>query len=67
MNFLSYLINGISLGSVYAIIALGYTMVTECRPARTNRALSSDIEKSHNRIRLLHGLDRQSDEIDRDF
>ena len=27
MNFLSYLINGISLGSVYAIIALGYTMV----------------------------------------
>ena len=27
MNLLSYLINGISLGSVYAIIALGYTMV----------------------------------------
>ena len=27
MNFLSYLINGISLGSVYALIALGYTMV----------------------------------------
>lgn len=27
MNFLSNLINGISLGSVYAIIALGYTMV----------------------------------------
>ncbi len=27
MNFLSFLINGISLGSVYAIIALGYTMV----------------------------------------
>ena len=27
MTFLSYLINGISLGSVYAIIALGYTMV----------------------------------------
>lgn len=27
MNFLTYLINGISLGSVYAIIALGYTMV----------------------------------------
>jgi branched-chain amino acid transport system permease protein len=27
MNFLIYLINGISLGSVYAIIALGYTMV----------------------------------------
>ncbi len=25
--YLSYLINGISLGSVYAIIALGYTMV----------------------------------------
>ena len=25
--FLSYLVNGISLGSVYAIIALGYTMV----------------------------------------
>ena len=27
MQFLSYLCNGISLGSVYAIIALGYTMV----------------------------------------
>ena len=27
MSFLSYLINGLSLGSVYAIIALGYTMV----------------------------------------
>ncbi len=27
MNFLTNLINGISLGSVYAIIALGYTMV----------------------------------------
>ena len=27
MVFLTYLINGISLGSVYAIIALGYTMV----------------------------------------
>lgn len=27
MTFLNYLINGISLGSVYAIIALGYTMV----------------------------------------
>ncbi|MBE5833297.1 MAG: branched-chain amino acid ABC transporter permease [Butyrivibrio sp.] len=27
MNFLTYLINGISLGSIYAIIALGYTMV----------------------------------------
>jgi branched-chain amino acid transport system permease protein len=27
MNFLTYLISGISLGSVYAIIALGYTMV----------------------------------------
>ncbi len=27
MNFLQYLINGISIGSVYAIIALGYTMV----------------------------------------
>lgn len=27
MDFVSYLINGISLGSVYAIIALGYTMV----------------------------------------
>lgn len=27
MAFLSYLINGLSLGSVYAIIALGYTMV----------------------------------------
>lgn len=27
MSFVTYLINGISLGSVYAIIALGYTMV----------------------------------------
>ena len=27
MSFMSYLISGISLGSVYAIIALGYTMV----------------------------------------
>lgn len=27
MSFVSYLISGISLGSVYAIIALGYTMV----------------------------------------
>ena len=27
MTFLSYLISGISLGSVYALIALGYTMV----------------------------------------
>jgi len=27
MEFLSYLITGISLGSIYAIIALGYTMV----------------------------------------
>ena len=27
MGFLNYLISGISLGSVYAIIALGYTMV----------------------------------------
>ena len=27
MSFLQYLINGISIGSVYAIIALGYTMV----------------------------------------
>ncbi len=27
MSFISYLITGISLGSVYAIIALGYTMV----------------------------------------
>lgn len=27
MTFLNYLINGLSLGSVYAIIALGYTMV----------------------------------------
>ncbi len=27
ISFLSYLINGISLGSIYAIIALGYTMV----------------------------------------
>lgn len=26
-EFISYLINGISLGSVYALIALGYTMV----------------------------------------
>ena len=27
VSFLGYLINGIKLGSVYAIIALGYTMV----------------------------------------
>ncbi len=27
MGFISYLVNGISLGSVYALIALGYTMV----------------------------------------
>ena len=27
MEFLSYLISGVSLGSIYAIIALGYTMV----------------------------------------
>ena len=27
MSFIMYLINGISLGSIYAIIALGYTMV----------------------------------------
>lgn len=27
MSFISYLVNGLSLGSVYAIIALGYTMV----------------------------------------
>ena len=27
MSFISYLINGLSLGSVYAIIALGYTIV----------------------------------------
>ena len=27
MGFLQYLINGVSIGSVYAIIALGYTMV----------------------------------------
>ncbi len=27
MGFLSHLINGISLGSIYAVIALGYTMV----------------------------------------
>ena len=27
MTLLTYIINGISLGSVYAIIALGYTMV----------------------------------------
>lgn len=27
MKFIAYLINGVSLGSIYAIIALGYTMV----------------------------------------
>ncbi len=27
MNFLQYIVNGISIGAVYAIIALGYTMV----------------------------------------
>ena len=26
-SFFSYLISGISLGSIYALIALGYTMV----------------------------------------
>ena len=28
MKIIQYLINGISIGSVYAIIALGYTMST---------------------------------------
>ena len=27
MSFVSYLVNGISLGSIYALIALGYTIV----------------------------------------
>ena len=27
MSFISYLVNGLSLGSVYALIELGYTMV----------------------------------------
>ena len=27
MEFISFLVNGLSLGSIYAIIALGYTMV----------------------------------------
>ena len=27
MDFLTYFVNGLSLGSIYAIIALGYTMV----------------------------------------
>ena len=27
ISFLSHLVNGLSLGSVYAIIALGYSMV----------------------------------------
>ena len=27
MSFVQYLISGLSLGSVYALIALGYTMV----------------------------------------
>ena len=27
MNFLQYMVNGVSIGAVYAIIALGYTMV----------------------------------------
>ena len=30
-GFINYLINGISLGSVYAIIALGYTWSMESR------------------------------------
>ena len=30
MGFLNHLINGVSLGSIYAIIALGYTMVYGC-------------------------------------
>ena len=27
MDFLTYFVSGLSLGSIYAIIALGYTMV----------------------------------------
>ena len=27
VSFITYLINGLSLGSIYAIIAIGYTMV----------------------------------------
>ena len=37
MTFLSHLINGISLGSVYAIIALGYTMVCVSRGKRSRK------------------------------
>ncbi len=33
MSFISYLKDGISLGSIYAIIALGYTMVWYCKNA----------------------------------
>ena len=34
MEFLSYLITGISLGSIYAIIALGYTYPGIALPVR---------------------------------
>ena len=47
MNFLSYLINGISLGSVYAIIALGYTMVY---------GIAKDAELCHGDIIMVGGF-----------
>ena len=59
MQFLSYLINGISLGSVYALIALGYTMVYGI--AKMLNFAHGDV--SHDwqlcdlfRIRLVQGL-----------
>ena len=40
MVFLNYLINGISLGSIYAIIALGYTMVPVINTIGNSRPLA---------------------------
>ena len=36
MDFLQYSINGISIGAVYAIIALGYTMVYDLQDDGSN-------------------------------
>ena len=51
MSFISYLINGLGLGSVYAIIALGYTMVYGIAKMlnldrKSTRLNSSHIEES---------------------
>ena len=53
MSFLSYLINGISLGSVYAIIALGYTMVYGI--ARMLNFAHGDIIMVGGFVMLYHG------------